>query len=78
MSTCPRIVVYESADAPPAHRFLSCFYTPAGKALPMVFNAPDREAAISAASCWWANEQARLAKGAANAAARSARMRRPA
>jgi hypothetical protein len=44
----------------------------------MVFNAPDREAAISAASGWWANEQARLAKGAANAAARSARMRRPA
>ena len=78
MSSCPRIVVHESADAPPAHRFLASFYTPKGDALPIVFYAPEREAVIRAASRWWADEQARLARSTANAAAQSARMRKPA
>lgn len=76
MTPCPKIVTHESADAPPAHRFVAGFYTATGERLPMLFHAPEKDAAINAAAHWWADQQARLAKDAANRAARSARMRK--
>lgn len=76
MIPCPNIVVYESTYAPASHRFQALFFTSAGKSLPLVFFAAERDAVIGSASSWWAEDQARLAKKQADNAARSARMRK--
>ena len=71
---CPRIVVHESSDAPPAHRFLGSFFT-ATQRLPILFNGTTRDGVIDAMRKFWADEQAKNAEIAANRAARSAKMR---
>lgn len=70
----PRIVTYESADAPASHRFVGLFFI-GPKQLPVIFHGQQRNAVIEDMRNFWAEEQAKRAAIQANKAARSARQR---
>lgn len=73
-SPTPRIVTYESADAPASHRFIGLFFI-GPKQLPVLFHKHDRAILITEMRDFWAAEMAKNATTQANRAARAARMR---
>lgn len=72
MSPAPRIVIYESVDAPPSHRFCGQFFL-GTKVLPVILHDPDRGALVDSMRNYWAKrEKSRAKRSSALAANRKA------